>query len=146
MSKCGRTAQLESMLSASPSAAVTAELEAHATHCAPCAHELRWLRSEEALFSQRRTRQQVRTLMKVAQPAAPPRRAWSTVALALAASALLLLGVSFRDSTPQPRSHELGGIEMSQELASLGNAAPECSVPEPGQGFACEPLVLASFR
>lgn len=145
MSRCGRTAQLEELLASSLSPAALAELEAHAGHCALCAHELRWLRTEEALFTQRRTRQQVRQLYQQSRPARPERRVWSTVALALAASALLVLGLGGRDLPTSSRGHE-AATEMSIELASLGTVDDECSLPQPGIGFACEPVVLASFR
>ncbi len=144
MSKCGRTAQLEALLSSNHPPTV-AELEAHATRCAPCAHELRWLRTEEALFSQRRTRQQVRSMYPVPARPKPERRVWSTLALALAASLLLLLGLGFQDRPAQV--YPDGGLPMSQELASVEHKSqPACSTLQPGAGFACEPLVLASFR
>ena len=145
MSKCGRTAQLESILSSAPSASALAELESHAGRCAPCAHELRWLRTEEALFSQRRTRQQVRAMYPVPPAPKPERRLWSTLALAAAASLLLMLGLGFRER-PAPVFVD-GGPQMSQELASLDVEVerPLCSA-QPGVAFACEPLVPASFR
>jgi len=144
MSKCGRTAQLEALLS-SNSPNLTAELEAHATRCATCAHELRWLRTEDALFTQRRTRQQVRSMYPVKVQPKPERRVWSTLALAIAASLLLLLGVGFQERSPQVNGD--GAPPMSQELASVEHkTSPACSTLQPGNGFACEPLVLASFR
>jgi len=145
MSKCGRTAQLESLLSNAPSQAVTSELEAHASHCAPCAHELRWLRTEEALFSQRRTRQQVRSMYPPVPAPKPERRVWSTLALAMAASVLLALGLGFQDR--QSQVFPDGGPQMSLELASLDlGSSPMCSTLQPGVAFACEALVPASFR
>lgn len=144
MSKCGRTAQLEALLS-SNHPQLSAELEAHATRCPTCAHELRWLRTEDALFTQRRTRQQVRSMYPVKVQPKPERRVWSTAALAIAASLLLMLGVGFQDRAPSSASDS--SAPMSQELASVEHKAnPDCSTLQPGNGFACEPLVLASFR
>ena len=144
MSKCGRTAQLEALLSSNNPKAV-AELEAHAGRCALCAHELRWLKTEDALFSQRRTRQQVRSMYPVPAQPKPERRVWSTLALAIAASLLLMLGLRFQDRPAQV--YPDGGLPMSQELASVENKTPAaCSTLQPGAAFACEPLVLASFR
>lgn len=146
MSKCGRTAQLEALLSSNHPTAV-AELQTHASRCATCAHELRWLRTEEALFSQRRTRQQVRSMYPQPARPKPERRVWSTLALAIAASLLLLLGVGFQSRPSQVYPDSGGQAPMSQELASVENKSPPpCSTLQPGAGFACEPLVLASFR
>jgi hypothetical protein len=77
--------------------------------------------------------------------AKPQRRVWSTVALAMAASLLLALGVGFQNGPSQ--SYADGAPQMSQELASLDIVgSPLCSTLQPGVAFACEALVPASFR
>ena len=139
MSKCGRTAQLEFTRTLTP------ELEAHAAHCNSCAHELDWKRTEEALFSQRRGRAEVRALSRDLKPKAAGRTFWSPVAMAIAASVFLALGLGLGTGNAERPSE--GGDSMSLELASFAGVAPSsCSMPQPGNGFACEPVVLASFR
>ena len=139
MSKCGRAAQL------SFATEVSAELLAHAEHCVSCKHELAWRRTEVALFSQRRSRLEVRSLQQQVRPLPAKRTFWSPVALALAASVLLALGLSLGGGTHEHPSE--GGDPMSLELATLAQVPPSfCSTLQPGTGFVCEPVVLASFR
>ncbi len=150
MSRCGKTEQLEALVMGELNLAHATELEMHATRCAVCHHELNWLKSEQAMFEHRRAREQVQQLWEgfAAKRAAPIRnRAWARWAMAVAASVLLMVGLSSAvrpDEVAQNESFEslMSLEEMSREVGSAGR---DCSVLRPGMGFACGPYLPASF-
>lgn len=138
---CTRTPHLDALVMGELSGAQALELEHHAERCGACGLELKWLRTERALFEKRSARTEVRALSARSSLGPEPRRGWST-ALAVAASAFLLWGAgqvlpSVR--TPfegSPMSEE----RMSREVAPAFPAfevggASGCS----GLGFACGP-------
>lgn len=137
MSRCGRTSQLESLLShESP------ELRAHARGCAVCRHELNWLESEAALFRQRAGRDEVAHLWAgVEARSKPSPHPWPKMFAALAAAAALLL------VTAPSRNVDSA---MEEVLESDALMSPALSLDEPcsrlprGVGFTCTPSVLAS--
>jgi hypothetical protein len=156
MSRCGRTAQLESVALGEAPTALANELRSHAKHCALCRHELNWLESESSLFRQRAGRDEVAELWKGVAArrglAAPPRQ-WPRVLVAMAAAAVLMLLVG--RSTPPNVSLATdgghGGQEMlespmlaSPALMFFEESAP-CSKLPSGVGFQCSPVVPASF-
>lgn len=154
MSRCGRTAQLESVALGEAPAALANELRSHAKHCALCRHELNWLESESALFRQRAGRDEVAELWKgVAERrglAAP--RPWPRVLVAMAAAAVLMLLVG-RSTPPAPSMATDGGgsqellespMLASPALMFFEESAP-CSKLPTGVGFQCSPVVPASF-
>lgn len=137
MSRCGRTSQLESLLShESP------ELRAHARGCAVCRHELNWLESEAALFRQRAGRDEVAHLWEGVQARSTPvAHPWPKMFAALAAAAALLLV-----SLPS-RHAESSGDEVLESDALMSPALhldEPCSRLPSGVGFTCQPAVLAS--
>ncbi|MFZ5445915.1 MAG: anti-sigma factor family protein [Myxococcota bacterium] len=146
MSRCGRTQQLEAVVSGEAPAALCAELRAHATHCPLCQHELNWLESERTLFRQRAGREEVARLWDglTARQRASQGRRWGRVLAAMAAAALLALFAG-RGTPWAPPAIDDGPLEsdalMSPVLA-LTNEAP-CSKLPSGVGFQCT-QVLAS--
>ena len=156
MSRCGKTEQLEALVMGELAGPRVAELQLHTTRCAACHHELHWLESERLMFEHRLAREQVDKLWegfaaRRAAPAAQLRRRWERVALAVAASAVLVLGLSARNSTRPSLQGELFDSsapmsleEMSRDLGG-GLEQRDCSQLPPGQGFACGPFLPASF-
>ena len=153
MSRCGKTEQLEALVLGELNLAHSTELESHTSRCAVCHHELNWLKSERVMFEQRLAREQVQQLWEgfAAKRAAPKRqRGWGRWAMAVAASAVLMLGLSSKvrpgqieetdsfDSFEESMSFEA----MSREIRSTGR---DCSELRPGMGFACGPYLPASF-
>lgn len=151
MSRCGKMEQLEALVLGELDAARIAELQLHTTHCPACHHELNWLKTERVMFGQRVAREQVEQLWagfsaKRAAPAALRGRRWDRWALAVAASAILAVGLSVRTRPPPmleaasfESSAPMSFEEMSRELGV------SCSQLQPGTGFACGPFLAASF-
>lgn len=153
MSRCGKTEQLEAMVMGELNLAHATELEMHTTRCAVCHHELHWLKSEQVMFEQRLAREQVQQLWDgfAKKRAAPQRyRAWGRWALAAAASAVLMVGLSSssirRGPTAQNEAFD-DTLSMSLEEMSreIGSTSRDCSELRPGMGFACGPYLPASF-
>ena len=153
MSRCGKTEQLEAMVLGELDSAYAHELTQHTSHCAVCHHELNWLKSERVMFEHRLARDTVRELWsgfaaKRAKPGPGPRQ-WARVALAVAASAIIVLGLTARQ--PAPRLDEGASFDaslpMSLEEMSRDRSASarDCSQLQPGTGFACGPFLPASF-
>ena len=153
MSRCGRTAQLESVALGEASPQVANELRSHAKHCALCRHELNWLESESSMFRQRAGRDEVAELWKgvaARRGLEAPQRAWPRVLVAMAAAAVLMLLVG-RATPPNASLATDGGPEMlespmlaSPALMFFEDNAP-CSKLPSGVGFQCSPVVPASF-
>jgi hypothetical protein len=137
MSRCGRTSQLESLLShESP------ELRTHARTCAVCRHELNWLESEATLFRQRAGRDEVAHLWAGVQARSKPvSHPWPKMFAALAAAAALLLvtapsrRVAVTDEEP---------LESDALMSPVLSFDEPCSRLPSGMGFTCQPSVLAS--
>ena len=152
MSRCGKTEQLEALVMGELDVARATELEMHTSRCAACHHELNWLKSERVLFEHRLAREQVQELWAgfAAKRAAPIRqRAWGRWALAFAASAVLMIGLSSKVRTGGhvAQSDESFELPMSLEEMSrnIGSTGRDCSQLRPGMGFACGPYLPASF-
>lgn len=152
MSRCGKTEQLEAMVLGELQGARVTELELHTSRCAVCHHELNWLKSERLMFEQRLAREQVQQLWDgfAARRAAPQKdRAWGRWAMAIAASALLMVGLSskVRSDQIQETGSEEFELPMSLEQMSrqIGSSSRDCSELRPGMGFACGPYLPASF-
>jgi anti-sigma factor RsiW len=155
MSTCGRTASLESIVTGEASTAQAAELRAHADACPRCRHELNWLETEAKLFRERTAREEVAQLWKgvAARREVPAERPWSRVLVALAASALLLLGVGqlvlgVTSHSGADASVFQDDFGMSEPLMSPVLTLEErdnCSRLPDGVGFRCEPAIPASF-
>ncbi len=141
MSRCGRTSQLESLLTVEQP-----DLRAHAKQCALCRHELNWLESEAALFRQRAGRDEVAHLWAGVEQRAPvaASRSWSRVLGVMAAAAAMLFIV-----TPvKPVTFDEGPLEseaLMSPVLRLGEEDPVCSRLPSGMGFQCKPAVPASF-
>lgn len=147
MSRCGKTEHLEGLVMGELAGPRAAELELHAARCAVCHHELNWLKSERVMFEHRVAREQVERLWEgfSAKKAAPARhRAWGAWAMAVAATALLMVGLGAQRSRPVQPSVQTDGPMMSLEEMSLEQAR-YCSSLQPGAGFACGPYLPASF-
>ena len=149
MSRCGKTEQLEALVMGELNMARTTELEMHTSRCAACHHELNWLKSERLMFEQRLAREQVEQLWDgfAAKRAAPVQRqrAWGRWAMAIAASAVLLLGVSAKTRTGQLQEHG-SSFESAMSLEEMSrDTGRDCSELRPGMGFACGPYLPASF-
>ena len=152
MSRCGKSEQLEALVMGELGAARVTELELHTSHCAACHHELNWLKSERLMFEQRLARAEVQKLWAgfAAKRDAPARtESWGRWAMAAAASALLLVGVTARLQSPRldsgssfEPSAPMSLEEMSRDLGPQGR---DCSQLQPGTGFACGPFLPASF-
>lgn len=152
MSRCGKTEQLEALVLGELNLAHAAELEQHTAHCAACHHELNWLKSERVMFEHRLARDTVEQLWvgfttKRALPV--PHHGWGRWALAMAATAIVMVGLSARlqparleDSPSFETSAPMSLEEMSRDL---GSGARDCSQLKPGTGFACGPFLPASF-
>lgn len=138
MSRCGRTSQLESLLSVDQP-----ELRAHAKRCALCRHELNWLESEAALFRQRAARDEVAHLWKGVEKRVPPEpRAWPRVLVAMAAAAMLLFTVGNARGPVMDEGPLESDALMSPVLAFDGEP---CSRLPSGMGFQCKQTLQASF-
>lgn len=136
MSRCGRTSQLESLLShESP------ELRAHARACAVCRHELNWLESEAALFRQRAGRDEVAHLWEGVQARSGSAHPWPKMFAALAAAAALLL-VSLPSRHAESTNDE--PLESDALMSPALSFDEPCSRLPSGVGFTCQPAVLAS--
>lgn len=156
MSTCGRTAQLESIVTGEASPAQANELRAHAQGCARCRHELNWLESEAKLFRERAARDEVAHLWTgvAARRGLSSPRPWSRVLVGLAAMALVVLGAG-RLSLEATRSSGGADASVFQEDVGMSEAtmSPALTFDEPqncsrlpdGVGFRCEPAVPASF-
>ena len=152
MSRCGKTEQLEALVMGELKPARITELEQHTSRCAACHHELNWLKSERLMFEQRLARAEVRQLWVgfAAKRDAPARsESWGRWAMALAASALVLVGLTARLQSPRleagssfEASAPMSLEEMSRDSGPTGR---DCSQLQPGTGFACGPLLPASF-
>jgi anti-sigma factor RsiW len=147
---------LESIVTGEASSAQAAELRAHADTCPRCRHELNWLETEAKLFRERAAREEVAQLWKgvAARSERPAERPWSRVLVALAASALVLLGVgrvalgSFASHSGADASVFHDEFGMSEPLMSPVLTLEErdnCSKLPDGVGFRCEPAIPASF-
>ncbi len=148
MSRCGKTDQLEALVMGELSVARTTELERHTSRCAVCQHELNWLKSERLMFEHRLAREQVEQLwggfaQRRAVSARRP-RAWGRWAMAIAASAVLLIGVGTKTRPGEVREHESFELPMSLEEMTR-DTGRDCSELRPGMGFACGPYLPASF-
>ncbi len=148
MSRCGKTDQLEAMVMGELTATRTVELEMHTSRCAVCHHELNWLKSERLMFEQRLAREQVQQLWEgfAAKRAAPIRhRRWARVALAVAASVILMMGLSSKVHSGQIVASE-SSFELPMSLEEMSrDTSRGCSELQPGMGFACGPYLPASF-
>ena len=150
MSRCGRTEQLEALAMGELQLARVIELEAHTSRCAVCHHELNWLKIERVLFEHRLAREQVEQLWEGfaarRHPGPSPNRVWGRWAMAVAASAMLMLGLGTKVHPGQIES-EAFEVQMSLEAMSqdFGQRARDCSELQPGMGFACGPYLPASF-
>ena len=152
MSRCGKTEQLEALVMGEFNVARAGELAQHAASCAVCHHELNWLKSERVMFEHRLARDTVQQLWAgfAAKQAAPARQhSWGRWALAVAASALVMIGLSSQlrptqlEASPSfETSAPMSLEEMSRDFKSDGRG---CSELQPGTGFACGPFLPASF-
>jgi anti-sigma factor RsiW len=150
MSACTRTHLLEGVVNGEAAPGLALEVRAHATRCARCRHELNWLQTEQQLFRQRASRDEVAHLWKgVAQRVSPsPLRWWPRVLGGLAA--VLVLSVvlpSWRTTTWQPEAQPRALQSESEQLESgsaLSEPEPPCSRLPSGLGFHCGPAVPAS--
>lgn len=141
MSRCGRTSQLESLLSVEQP-----DLRAHAKQCALCRHELNWLESEATLFRQRAGRDEVAHLWAGVEKRAPvaPSRSWPRVLGAMAAAAAML----FLATPVKPAAFDEGPLESESLMSPVlrfGEEDAACSRLPSGVGFQCKPVVPASF-
>jgi anti-sigma factor RsiW len=134
---CGKPGLLEALTRGALTATTASEVEAHATTCARCRHELNWLRTERALFRARAGRDEVSHLWKgVAARTAPASRPWKQLAVALAAGLLAL--VSVQQLLRAPR-----GVDQPSESEPLASEPIEstdptaCSRLPEGLGFRC---------
>ena len=152
MSRCRKTEQLESLVLGELNLARANELEQHTSHCAACHHELNWLKSERLMFEQRLARDTVGQLWVgfAARRAAPVQQhGWSRWTLAMAATVILMVGVSA--SLKSPRLQSSASFESSAPMSleemsrDLGSDSRDCSRLQPGTGFACGPFLPASF-
>jgi anti-sigma factor RsiW len=147
LSRCGKTEQLEALAMGELSLSRAGELEAHTARCAACHHELNWLKSERLMFKQRLSRATVSALWNERLATVTPAPAHRRWALALAASVLVMLGLSERMRSPA--LPEDGALEISEPPISLEAMSLEqargCSELQPGVGFACGPFLPASF-
>ena len=166
MSRCGKTEHLEALVLGELSLARATQVEQHTLQCAACKHELNWLKSERLMFEQRLARDTVQQLWvdfaakrdaPAEGPARSPEESWPARqnalgrwALAMAASAVLLIGVGSRlqsSRLDEGLSFEASSAPMSLEEMSrdLGPQGRDCSQLQPGTGFACGPFLPASF-
>lgn len=147
MSRCGKTDQLEALAMGELSLARATELEVHTAHCAVCHHELNWLKSERLMFEQRLAREHVSQLWEgfAQKRAAPARRqrAWGRLAMAIAASTVLMLGLSAKTRSEVTESASLDAPMSLEEMSR--ETRLDCSALKPGVGFACGPYLPASF-
>jgi hypothetical protein len=153
---CGRTRQLEAMVAGEVPQSLARELRLHALGCSRCRHELNWLESEQTLFRQRASREEVALLwagvtLSPSAPAAP--RAWGRVLVALAASLLVLLAAGRVVLRPAPHSElaapgampSVDSVLQSLEAQSV-DVDELCSLGGPGSpGFHCGAPVPASL-
>lgn len=128
------------------------ELERHTSHCAVCHHELNWLKSEQLMVEQRLAREEVQKLWAgfAAKRDAPARHlAWGRWAMGLAASAILMVGVTSRLQSPRLDSSSAfetsAPMSLEEMSRDLGQKDRDCSQLQPGTGFACGPFLPASF-
>jgi anti-sigma factor RsiW len=157
---CGRSQFLEALALGQAPPSLEAELTAHLRDCGRCRHELRWLKTEQALFRQRAGRDEVAHLWKgvARRSGLELPRVWPRALAALALGAAVLLAVgpwrAERPSGPQPAAVATGApLPLESETAmSLGPAgsleapdrSPVCSTLPEGLGFHCGPVQQAS--
>ncbi len=136
---CGKPGLLEALTRSELTATTAAEVEAHASTCARCRHELNWLRTERALFRARAGRDEVSHLWQgIAARTAPAPRPWKQLAFALAASALALLSVQqLLQARPTVNVAQTAESEplSSEPIESTDPTA--CSRLPEGLGFRC---------
>src|SRR5258708_3014673 len=118
------------------------DYEAHAGTCPRCRHELNWLRSEAAMFAQRRAREEVGRLWSGVDTSRPRVRRWSRMAVAVAASVLLALVASGRRGPSSGRENLPMSLETMSVDRRAGSDSAQCYTP--GFGIACDDVVLAS--
>ncbi len=151
MSRCGKTEGLDALVLGELSVAQATVLELHTSRCAVCHHELNWLKTERVMFEQRIAREQVQQLWEgfAAKRAVPIRqRTWGRWAMAIgvAASAVLMVGLSAKGRSGSLEQGEAFELKMSLEEMSRDMGSPrDCSQLQPGMGFACGPYLPASF-
>jgi hypothetical protein len=146
MKVCLPRERLEAAVLGEEPEALLEDIEVHAEGCARCRHELSWLRTEVAMFSQRAAREEVGRLWEGVvskRDDQRPRRVTRTL-LALAAS--VFVAVSFGGRLLQhsrshssedalPMSLETMSVDLPQ-YASADLATMPCYTP--GSGIACE--------
>ena len=148
MKSCPTRLQLESaVLGEAPGGRLT-DYEAHADSCPRCRHELNWLRTEAAFFSQRTARHEVGRLWEGVVVKKPARaRRLSRMGVAAAASVLLALLATGRHG---PSALDDDGLPMSLEMMSVDQrlAAADLAEPcfTPGFGIACGQVDFASHH
>jgi len=153
MMSCGRTQRLESLVAGELSQAEARDLKSHALSCSRCRHELNWLESEQALFRQRASREEVAQLWAgvVARGPVRAQRPWSRVLVAVAASLLVVLagGRLMLGATHHATHTDHPAVMQSEALQSFGDPPPDdeqCSIAGPGSpGFHCSAPVPASL-
>ena len=151
---CGRTVKLEALVAGELPQAQARELRTHALGCSRCRHELNWLESEQALFRQRASREEVAQLWAGVVTRAAPRatpRAWSRVLVALAASLLLVLAAgrvvltAGGDGASTPMV-PVDAEHLQSVLAQSVDLDERCSLGAPGSpGFHCAAPLPASL-
>lgn len=141
MSRCGKTELLE--------AAVHHEvhddaLREHASQCARCRHELRWLETEQRLFRERAARDEVQMLWRGVEAKVAPKRGINRALVGLAAAVLVVLSAgrlmvgaplsaSGSDAAITPESVEA----FMTENAFSAERSELCSKAGGGIGFYC---------
>jgi hypothetical protein len=150
MKTCPSRLQLEGLALDEVSEGRAAELEGHASACARCRHELNWLRSEAAMFSQRAAREEVSRLWEGFEASAAPRRAqrFARGMLAVAASLVIAVLVGAQLKLPHRPGFERGeALPMSVEMMSVDSQLDaRASMPcyTPGFGIACGEVEFAT--
>lgn len=160
---CGRSQFLEALALGQASPSLEAELTIHLRSCGRCRHELRWLKTEQALFRQRAGRDEVAHLWKgVARRSGLdlPRGVWprALAALALGAAVLLAVGpwraeppsgltaatVIVATGAPLPLDSETAMSHGPADSREPEGRSPMCSTLPEGLGFHCGPVQRAS--
>ncbi len=155
MKNCPSKVQLEAAVLGEVPDGRVAELDAHASGCARCRHELNWLRAESTLFAQRTAREEVSRLWDAVDARANAKRGrgLTRTMLALAASLLVaIVGVRFvgaagrgsdrARSEPVPMSLEMMSVDWSADSGDSAPATMPCYTP--GFGIACGEVQYAS--
>jgi hypothetical protein len=150
MKPCPSRAQLEAAALAEVHENRILDMEQHAEGCPRCRHELHWLRTEVALFAQRAAREEVSRLWEGVEARRDSKRLFvrARAVLALAASALLVLGIASGVSRgTHSARHEGSEPLMSLETMSVDwQGGERASMPcyTPGFGIACGEVEYAS--